>query len=55
MRHSADVANHSLADAPNMALRRNPALQQGCAVFAKDKKRVYASYRQALGVAVAEP
>ena len=37
-----------------MALRRNPALQQGCAVFAKNKKRVSAFYQQALGLAVVE-
>ena len=37
-----------------MALRRNPAPQQGCAVFAKNKKRVSAFYQQALGLAVVE-
>ena len=37
-----------------MALRRNPALQQGCTVFAKNKKRVSAFYQQVLGLAVVE-
>jgi predicted enzyme related to lactoylglutathione lyase len=41
-------------EAPNMALRRNPALRQSCAVFAKNKKRVSAFYQQVLGLDVVE-
>lgn len=37
-----------------MATRRNKSLQQGCVVFAKNKRRVSAFYQRALGLTIEE-
>jgi predicted enzyme related to lactoylglutathione lyase len=54
MAHAAQRNRSALQEAPIVATRRRLTSQQGCVVFAKNKKRVSAFYQLTLGLDVEE-